>query len=161
MSALHRAGSAIEQALEALQHQTRSQLSKPAFAMPSDKNVQAAQSQERRVQQGLADLDQQYLYHAINAAGLLNDDAIMQGNRLPSAPLTHPWRNAWKPHPKPSRHSSNANQPNREEQIWRPLLNDWAADLRRNKEAAEEDWQHMGSEFLASCNVVAITCNEK
>lgn len=159
MSALHRAGSAIEQALEALQHQTRSQLSKPAFAMPSDKNVQAAQSQERRVQQGLADLDQQYLHHAINAAGLLNDDAIMQGNRLPSAPdasLAQRMETASQAiEALKQRESANRE----ERQIWRPLLDDWAADLRRNK-AAEEDWQHMGSEFLASCNVVAITCNE-
>lgn len=159
MSALQRVGLAIEQALGALQHQTRSQLSRPAIAMPSDKDVQAAQSQERRVQQGLADLHQQFVQHASNTAGLVNDDAIMQGNRLPPAPdasLAQRMETA----SQAIEALKQRELANREErQIWRPLLDDWAADLRRNK-AAEEDWQHMGPDFLASCNVVAITCNE-
>ncbi|MDC6668254.1 AAA domain-containing protein, partial [Leclercia adecarboxylata] len=42
---------------------------------------------------------------------------------------------------------------------WGPLLEDWMRDLSRNN-AATEDWQHLGADFLSSCNVVAITCNE-
>ena len=159
MSALHQAGSEIERAVEALQQQTRIQLSKPAFEMPSGHGVQAAQSQERRAQQALDDLLTQYRQHEVKVADLLNDDAILQGNRLPTEPdaslaqrmdVAYQAIEALK-----QRESANRE----ERQTWRPLLDGWAADLRRNK-AAEEDWQQMGADFLASCNVVAITCNE-
>ncbi|MCV4285122.1 AAA domain-containing protein [Pseudomonas capsici] len=159
ISVLQQASPAIEQAVETLQHQTDRQLSTPALETPSDQEVQAAQSQERRIEKSLADLHKQYLEHAINETDLLSDDAIKQGNRLPSAPDSSL-----------AQRMETASQAiealkqrefaNREErQIWRPLLEDWAQDLQRSR-AAEEDWQHMGADFLASCNVVAITCNE-
>lgn len=159
ISELYEARSAIEYTVEALKQQTLSQLSKPAFEMPSDQDMQTARSQERRVQQALDDLHGQYCHQAISAAELLNDEAVIQGNRLPAAPdasLEQRMESASQAIEALKQRESASRE---ERQTWQPLLNGWAADLRRNM-AAEEDWQQMGADFLASCNVVAITCNE-
>lgn len=51
-------------------------------------------------------------------------------------------------------------QQHHEHEYWAPMLRHWLADLRREG-VVEQDWEHMGTDFLRSCNVVAITCNER
>lgn len=159
LSALYQACTEVEYAMEALQHQARTQLSKPAFVMPSEHCLQEAQLQERRVQQALDDLFMHYEQHKIKVLSLLNDPDISQGNRLPIEPnvsLAQRIETASKVIEALKQRESS----NRQERLtWQPLLNDWVRDLRREK-SADEDWHYMGADFLASCNVVAITCNE-
>lgn len=159
MAALHQARSEVERAVEALQQQVQAQLSKLALEMPSHHALQAAQSQERRAQQALDDLQAQHQQHEIKVVDLLNDEAITQGNRLPSDPdatLAQRMETASQAIAALKQRESASRQ---ERQTWGTLLDDWTRDLRRDK-AAEDDWQHMSTDFLASCNVVAITCNE-
>lgn len=159
MSELHQASSEIDRAIDALQQEVRSQLLIPSPKKPSEQGVKAAELNESLSQQALDDLHTQYRNHEIKVAGLLSDDAITQGSRLPAEPDTSLAQRM-----ETVSHTIEAlklrESTNRQEyQTWRPLLDDWVRDLRADK-VAEEDWQHMGSDFLASCNVVAITCNE-
>ena len=73
--------------------------------------------------------------------------------------LLRPCRSASKLLPKSSVLEQRQASQQHQRQTWGPLLDDWKRDLSRNN-AAEEDWQHLGADFLASCNVVAISCNE-
>lgn len=159
LTALRQAQPDIEHALAAMQQQVQSQLSTPAPDMPSDRAVKEAQSRTRGVTQALADLQAQQQQHARIAAGLLEDEAVAQGNRLPPATedtLSQRVEAATQVIAALERRESAERQ---DRQEWAPLLDDWVRDLRRPR-AAQGDWQHNSAEFLASCNVVAITCNE-
>lgn len=46
------------------------------------------------------------------------------------------------------------------QQVWETLLQDWSNDLRRPA-AYQNDWEHFKETFVAECNLVAITCNER
>ncbi|MFJ5452433.1 DEAD/DEAH box helicase [Pectobacterium jejuense] len=46
------------------------------------------------------------------------------------------------------------------QEIWEPLLQDWRNDLRRPT-SSQNDWPHFKETFVAECNLVAITCNER
>jgi YesN/AraC family two-component response regulator len=88
----------------------------------------------------------------------LQDDAITQGNRLPTEPAaTLSQRIGSVDQVIKALEQRQASQ-QYERQTW-GLLEDWMRDLSRSN-AGQEDWQNLGADFLASCNVVAITCNE-
>lgn len=159
MAELHQAHTEVERAVQALQQQVQVQLSKPALEMPSVQALESALSQKRRTQQALDDLQAQHQQHEFKVANLLDDEAITQCDRLPSDPnasLVQRMETASQVIAALKQRELVSRQ---EKQTWEALLNDWTRDLQRDK-AAEEDWQHMGTDFLASCNVVAITCNE-
>lgn len=46
------------------------------------------------------------------------------------------------------------------QQIWGTLLQDWRNDLLRPA-TYRSDWDHIKETFVAECNLVAITCNER
>ncbi|GGE59083.1 hypothetical protein GCM10007421_37090 [Halopseudomonas oceani] len=156
---LERAQLAIEQALETLKQSLQAQLSESAPEVPSDGLVRGAQSQERSAQSSLDDWDEQRRQHAKTVEALLQDEAITQGDRLPpesAATLSQCFDTV--AHVIKALQQRQASQQH-ERMTWGPLLDDWMRDLSRNN-AASEDWQHLSADFLASCNVVAITCNE-
>lgn len=47
-----------------------------------------------------------------------------------------------------------------EQGAWRKLAEDWVGDLTEDNRA-QQDWEHFSATFVPSCNVVAITCNER
>lgn len=47
----------------------------------------------------------------------------------------------------------------RELDAWGDIRNDWIADLSA-EDVAERDWDALGDDWLAECNVVGVTCNE-
>lgn len=148
----------IEQAIDVLMQSLQSQLSQPAPEAPNDSLVRDAQNQERSVQIKLDDWNKQRRQHEQKVEALLQDDAITQGSRLPLEPAATLSQRVDTVAQviKALEHRQASQQ--YERQTWGPLLEDWMRDLSRPK-AAAEDWQHMGADFLASCNVVAITCN--
>lgn len=159
LTELERMQPVIEQAIEILKQSLQMQLSQPTPEVPSDGLVRGAQNQERIAQSNLDDWNEQRRQHEQKVNALLQDEAITQGGRLPLEPTaTLSQRidtvtqviNALKQRQVSQQH---------ERMTWGPLLEDWMRDLSR-KNAAAEDWQHLGADFLASCNVVAITCNE-
>lgn len=149
----------IEQATESLNQSLRTQLAQPVPEAPNNGLVQAARNQERCAQSNVDSWEEQHWQHEQKVKSLLQDEAITQGNRLPAEPaatlsqcidtVTQVIK---------ALEQRQASQQH-ERMIWGPLLEDWMRDLSCNN-SAEEDWQHLGSDFLASCNVVAITCNE-
>jgi hypothetical protein len=159
LTALEREQPVIEQAIEALKQAVQVQLAQPAPETPNDGLVRDAQNQERSTQGKLEDWDEQRRQHEQKVKDLLQDEAITQGNRLPPEPdatLSQRMETVAQAI-KDLEQLQASQQPER--QTWGPLLEDWVRDLSRNN-AAEEDWQHLGADFLAICNVVAITCNE-
>ena len=46
------------------------------------------------------------------------------------------------------------------QEVWEPLLQDWRNDLSRQV-SYQNDWHHFKETFVAECNLVAITCNER
>lgn len=149
----------IEQAVEILKQSLQVQLSQPAPEVPSDGLVRGAQNQERIAQSNLDDWNERRRQHEQKVEALLQDEAINQGSRLPLEPTaTLSQRSETVTQVIKALEQRQASLQH-ERQTWGPLLEDWMRDLSRNN-AAEGDWQHLGAEFLASCNVVAITCNE-
>jgi hypothetical protein len=156
---LNQASSEVERAMEALQQQLHVQLSKPALKMPSVHALHAAQSQERRAQQNLDDLQVQHKKHEAKITDLLNDEAITKCNLMQAyhnPTLEKCMEIVFK---SISVLKQRDLESRKERQTWGTLLDDWTRELRRDN-AAKEDWNHMSTDFLASCNVVAITCNE-
>ncbi|AYN19663.1 DNA helicase [Alcaligenes aquatilis] len=159
LAALERAQLVIGQAIETLKQFMQAQLSQPEPEAPNDGLVRAARHQERSAQSKLDDWDAQRRQHEQKAQALLQDEAITQGNRLPLEPAaTLSQRIETVAQVIKALEQRRASQQH-ERQTWEPLLEDWKRDLNRNN-AAEEDWKHLEADFLASCNVVAITCNE-
>ncbi|WP_174868124.1 DEAD/DEAH box helicase [Pectobacterium polaris] len=159
LTMLERAQSVIEQAVEIIKQSLQVQLSQPAPEVPSDDLVRGAQNQERTAQSNLDDWDEQRKQHEQKVEVLLLDEAITQGSRLPLEPAaTLSQRIDTVAQVIKALEQRQASQQH-ERMTWEPLLEDWMRDLSRNNVAAE-DWQHLGADFLASCNVVAITCNE-
>lgn len=159
LTELERTQPAIEQAIENLKQSVQAQLSQPAPDVPSDGLVRDAQNRERRAQSNLDDWNEQRGQHEQKVEALLQDEAITQGSRLPLEPTaTLSQRIDTVASVIKALEQRQASQQH-ERMTWGPLLEDWMLDLNRNN-AATEDWQHMGADFLASCNVVAITCNE-
>ncbi|MBF3235998.1 AAA family ATPase [Aeromonas veronii] len=149
----------IEQATENLNQSLRTQLAQPVPEAPNNGLVQTARNQERSAQSKLDNWEEQRGQHEQKVKSLLQDDAITQGNRLPTEPAaTLSQRIGSVDQVIKALEQRQANQQH-ERMTWGPLLEDWMRDLSRNN-AAAEDWQHLGPDFLASCNVVAITCNE-
>ena len=149
----------IEQSIEILKQSVQTQLSRPATEAPNDGLVRGAQNQERSAQSKMDNWDEQRRQHDQKVKALLQDEAITQGNRLPLEPAANLSQRIETVAQviKALEHRQSSLQ--HERQTWEPLLEDWMHDLSRNN-AAEGDWQHLGADFLASCNVVAITCNE-
>ncbi|TYC51396.1 DNA helicase [Zoogloea oleivorans] len=159
LTALESAEPVIDQAIEILKQSLQTQLSQPVPEVPNDGIVRAARNQERSAQSKLDNWDAQRRQHEQKVKALLQDEAITQGNRLPLEPTsTLSQRIETVAQVINALEKRQASQLH-ERQTWGPLLEDWMHDLRRNN-AAEEDWHHLGADFLASCNVVAITCNE-
>lgn len=159
LTELERAQPVIEQAIAILKQSLQAQLSQPAPEVPSDCLVRGAKSQERSAQSNLDDWDEQRRQHEQKAKALLQDEAITQGSRLPLEPAaTLSQRIDTVAQVIQALEQRLASQ-QQERLTWGPLLEDWMRDLSRNN-AATEDWQHLGADFLSSCNVVAITCNE-
>ncbi|MDH1316117.1 AAA domain-containing protein [Shewanella xiamenensis] len=159
LTELERLQPAIEQAIEIIKQSLQAQLSQPAPEVPSDGLMRGAQNKERIAQSNLDDWNELRRQHEQKVKELLQDEAITQGSRLPLEPTATL-----------SQHIDTVTQvikaleqrqasQQHERMTWEPLLEDWMRDLSRNTTAAE-DWQHLGPDFLASCNVVAITCNE-
>lgn len=156
---LERVQSVIEQAIEILKQSVQTQLSQPATETPNDGLVRAARNQERSAQSKLDDWSEQRRQHEQKVKALLQDETITQGNRLPLEPAaTLSQRIETVAQVIKALEQRRASQ-QYERQTWGALLEEWMRDLSRSK-AGEEDWQHLGADFLASCNVVAITCNE-
>ncbi len=159
LTMLERAQPGIKQAVEIIKQSLQAQLSQPAPQVPSDGLVQGAQNQQRIAQSNLDDWDEQRRQHELKVKALLQDEAITQGSRLPLEPAaTLSQRIDTVAQVIKALEHRQASQQH-ERMTWGPLLEDWMRDLSRNNVAAE-DWQHLGADFLASCNVVAITCNE-
>ncbi|MEI7086315.1 AAA domain-containing protein [Pectobacterium versatile] len=159
LTELERKQPVIERAVEILKQSLQVQLSHPAPEVPSYGLVRGAQSQERIAQSNLDDLNEQHRQHEQKVEALLQDKAITQGSRLPLEPTaTLSQRIDTVAQVIKALEQRQASQQH-ERMTWGPLLEDWMRDLSRNN-AAAEDWQHLGADFLASCNVVAITCNE-
>lgn len=159
LTALEKTRTVIDQAIEIVKQSTQAQLSQPAPEAPNDGLVRAARNQERNAQSKIDDWVEQRRQHEQKVQALLQDDSITQGNRLPLEPAATLSQRvetvAQVIKVLEQRQASQQHQ----RQTWGPLLDDWKRDLSRNN-AAEEDWQHLGADFLASCNVVAISCNE-
>ncbi|HBP6331109.1 AAA domain-containing protein [Pseudomonas aeruginosa] len=159
LTALERTRPVIDQAIETLKQFMQAQLSQPATEAPNDGLVRSARNQERSAQSKLDDWDAQRRQHEQKVQALLQDEAITQDNRLPLEPAaTLSQRIETVAQVIKALEQRQANQQH-QRQTWEPLLEDWKRDLNRNN-AAKEDWKHLEADFLASCNVVAITCNE-
>ena len=159
LTELERAQPGIEQAVEVLKQSLQAQLSQPEPAVPSDGLVRSALSQERIAQSNLDNWDEQRRQHDQKVKALLQDEAVTQGSRLPPEPAaTLSQRIDTVAQVIKAVEERLASQQH-ERLTWEPLLEDWMRDLSRSN-AAAEDWQHQGADFLSSCNVVAITCNE-
>ncbi|WP_454456630.1 AAA domain-containing protein [Thauera phenylacetica] len=149
----------IEQATENLNQSLRTQLAQPVPEAPNNGLVQTARNQERSAQSKLDNWEEQRGQHEQKVKSLLQDDAITQGNRLPTEPAaTLSQRIGSVDQVIKALEQRQASQ-QYERQTWGLLLEDWMRDLSRSN-AGQEDWQNLGADFLASCNVVAITCNE-
>ncbi|WP_187985054.1 DEAD/DEAH box helicase [Vibrio metschnikovii] len=149
----------IEQATESLSQSLLTQLAQPVPEAPNNGLVQTARSQERSAQSKLDNWEEQRVQHEQNVKSRLQDDAITQGNRLPTEPAaTLSQRIGSVDQVIKALEQRQANQ-QYERQTWGRLLEDWMRDLSRSN-AGKEDWENQGVDFLASCNVVAITCNE-
>lgn len=156
---LERVHPVIEQAIEILDQSVQTQLSQPPTEAPNDGLLRGARNQERSAQSKLNDLYEQRKLHEQKVKALMQDEAITQGNRLPlepAAPLSQRIETVIQVIKVLEQRQASQQY---ERQTWGPLLEDWMRDLSRNN-AAAEDWQHLGADFLASCNVVAISCNE-
>lgn len=149
----------IDQAIDTLKQSLQAQLSQPAPEAPSDGLVRSAQSQERSAQSNLDDWDEQRRQHEQKVEELLQDEAITQDGRLPLEPAATLSQRIDTVTQVIKALEQRQASLQHERQTWGPVLEDWVRDLSRNN-AAKEDWQHLGADFLASCNVVAITCNE-
>lgn len=149
----------IEQSVEILKRSLLAQLSQPAPEIPNYDLVRVAQNQERIAQSNLNDWNDQCRQHEQKVEVLLQDEAITEGSRLPPEPdATLSKRLDTVIQVIKALKQRQASQQH-ERITWGLLLDDWMRDLSRNN-AAVEDWEHLGADFLASCNVVAITCNE-
>jgi len=159
LSVLDRKQPVIEQAIESLKQSLQTLLLQPAPEAPNDGLVQAVRNQERSAQSKLDNCDEQRRQHGQKVKALLQDEAITHGNRLPLEPAaTLSQRIETVSQIIKILKQRQASQQH-ERQTWGLLLEDWMRDLSRSN-AGEEDWQNLGADFLASCNVVAITCNE-
>ncbi|MBO2552371.1 AAA domain-containing protein [Shewanella algae] len=159
LRALNSALPVIEHSIEILKQSIKSQLMKPAPDAPNDELVQTALNQERTAKSQLEGWFEQFRQHELLVKELLLDEAITHENRLPAEPAaTLSQRMETVVHVIKALEQRQIDQQG-ERRIWGPLLENWVRDLTRSN-AAEEDWQHQGADFLASCNVVAITCNE-
>lgn len=149
----------IEQATENLNQSLRTQLVQPVPKAPNNGLVQTAMKQESSAQSKLDHWEEQRRQHELKVKALLQDEAITQGSRLPLEPAATLFQriDTVAQVIKALEHRQSSQQ--HERMTWGPLLEDWIRDLSCNNVAAE-DWQHLGAAFLASCNVVAITCNE-
>lgn len=149
----------IEQATESLNQSLRTQLAQPVPEAPNNGLVQAARNQERSAQSNMDSWEEQHWQHEQKVKSLLQEEAITQGNRLPTEPAaTLSQRIGSVDQVIRALEQRQASQ-QYERQTWGLLLEDWMRDLSRSN-AGQEDWQNLGADFLASCNVVAITCNE-
>ncbi|RAR48811.1 UNVERIFIED_CONTAM: AAA domain-containing protein [Acidovorax defluvii] len=157
--ALDRVRPVIEQSIEILKQSVQTQLSQPATEAPNDGLVRGARNQERSAQSKLDNWDEQRRQHEHKVNALLQDEAITQGNRLPLEPTANLSQRIETVAQVIKALEQRQSSLQHERQTWGPLLEDWMRDLSRNN-AAEGDWQHLGADFLANCNVVAITCNE-
>lgn len=159
LSDLESARPAIEQCIEILEQSIKTQLSQPEPEVPDDSSMRSAQSQVSNARSNLDRWNEQRRQHEQKVQSLLQDEAITQGGRVPPEPdATLSQRLDTVTQVIDSLEQRQASQ-RAERMAWEPLLEDWIHDLRRN-DAAAEDWQHLGADFLMSCNVVAITCNE-
>ena len=159
LTELERQQPVIEQSIEILKQSLQVQLSQPAPEVPSDGLVRGAQNRERIAQSNLDDWNEQRRQHEQKVEVLLQDEAITQGSRLPVEPTATLSQRIDTVTQVIKALEQRQTSQQHERMTWGPLLEDWMRDLSRNN-AAAEDWQHLGAEFLASCNVVAITCNE-
>lgn len=149
----------IEQATKSLNQFLQTQLEQPVPEAPNNGLVQAARNQERSAQSKLDNWDEQHRQHEQKVKSLLQDDAIMQGNRLPTEPTAPLSQRIGSVDQVIKALEQRQASQQYERQTWGLLLEDWKRDLSRSN-AGQEDWQNLGAGFLASCNVVAITCNE-
>lgn len=149
----------IEQATESLNQSLQTQLVQPVPEAPNNGLVQAARNQERSAQSKLDNWDEQRRQHEQKVKSLLQDDAITQGNRLPTEPAATLSQRIGSVNQVIKALEQRQATQQYERQTWGLLLEDWMRDLSRSN-AGQEDWQNLGAVFLASCNVVAITCNE-
>ena len=149
----------IEQAMESLSQSLRTQLAQPVPEAPNNALVQAARSQERSALSKLENWEEQHRQHEQKVKTLLQDEAIIQGNRLPAEPAATLSQRIGSVEQVIKVLEQRQASLQYERQTWGLLLDDWMRDLSRTN-AGQEDWQNLGADFLASCNVVAITCNE-
>ena len=159
LGALEKAQPMIDRSIEALKQYLQTQLSEPAPVTPDDRLVRGAENQVRTAQSKLDECHDQREQIELKIKDLLQDEAVSEGNRLPqNTDVTLPQLNETTTQVINALEQRRTSQKD-ERQVWEPLLDDWKRDLSR-KNVVEEDWEHFGADFLASCNVVAITCNE-
>lgn len=149
----------IEVATENLNQSLQTQLVQPVPEAPNNGLVQTARNQERSAQSKLDNWEELRGQHEQKVKSLLQDDAITQGNRLPTESAATLSQRIGSVHQVIRALEQRQASQQYERQTWGLLLEDWMRDLSRSN-AGQEDWQNLGADFLASCNVVAITCNE-
>lgn len=159
LSLLEKGRPVIERAIESLKQSLQTLLLQPLADAPNDGHVQAARNQERSAQSKLDNWDEQRKQHEQKVRSILQDDAITQGNRLPAEPITTLSQRIGSVDQVIKALEQRQASQQHECQTWGLLLEGWVRDLSRSN-AGQEDWQNFGADFLASCNVVAITCNE-
>lgn len=149
----------INQAIQVLKDSIHAQLMQPEPEAPSQAPVQEAQAHEQFTRSKLDEWEEQRIQLSQKITDLLAEPAITQGDRIPAAPDASIAQRMNTVEQVIKALEERQESSRLERQTIEPLLKDWQRDLSRAK-AAEEDWQHLGADFLASCNVVAITCNE-
>lgn len=149
----------IENSLENLKQSLQIQLFQPVPETPNDTFVRDAQNKERSAQSNLDNWNEQRRYHDEKVKDLLQDEAITQDNRLPLEPAATLEQRIETVAQVIKALEQRKESQQHERRTWGALLEVWMRDLSRSN-AGEEDWQHLSEDFLANCNVVAITCNE-
>lgn len=156
---LNKASFEVERELETLKAEVLKELEAPKVDEPDSRRLEAAQSQINQALQDLDSLGSRCKKHEAIAAELLKDDAIMQGNRLPAMPDASIAKQVDMVAQTIEALKKRLAASQRERDEWENLLKEWAGGLQQAK-SAQEDWEQMGNDFLTSCNVVAISCNE-
>lgn len=156
---LNEASLEIQRELGILKDSVLNELDVPKVGEPDGRRLEDAQSKVNLASQALDNLGSQCKEHEATVAHLLTDDAITQGNRLPAIPDASLEKQVEMVAQTIDALKERLAVSQRERGEWEALLKEWTGGLQQT-EAAQEDWEQMGADFLSSCNVVAISCNE-
>lgn len=160
LARIARARPDVERSLAELRLEVDATGSRLAISEPDERPVQEAHERRRRIALELQRLDERHARLHEQIALLLADEAVTKGDRLPLDPAASLAQRIGSATDVVAALERRREADEPERKIWTPLLTEWVRDLRREN-AAATDWQDFGVDFLESCNVVAITCNEQ